>query len=110
TGKPYDGTGAYVVASLDGTEREDYRSFAPTMASAALLDRFLHVGQQRPAGTDLVLQAMQAFHDIHFRAKAEEIRQKLADVPKDSAEEAKLKEMFDAYVGNISDKTLQPRL
>lgn len=110
TGEPYEGTGAYVVLSLDGTEREDYRSFAPTMASAALLDRFLHVGQQRPAGTDLVLQAMQAFNDIHFRGKAESIKRKLAEAPKDSAEEKKLKELFGAYAANISDDTLQPKL
>jgi hypothetical protein len=110
TGRLYDGAGPYVVLSLDGTDRQDYASFAPTMASAALLDRFLHVGQQRPAGTDLVLQAMQAFNDIHFRSKAESIKRKLADAPKDSPEAKKLQELFGAYAGNISDETLKPKL
>jgi hypothetical protein len=110
TGKAYNGPGAYVVLSLDGTERTDYASFAPTMASAALLDRFLHLGQQRPTSTDLVVQSMKAFNDLHYRAKAEGVKHRLADAPKDSEERNKLGRLFDAYVKNISEKDLRPTL
>jgi hypothetical protein len=110
TGKPYEGPGAYVVLSLDGSERPDYVSFAPTMASAAMLDRFLSTGEQRPSGTDLILQSMKAFNDLHFRGKADGIKRKLADADPASDEGKKLKSLFEAYVKNISDETLQPKL
>ena len=111
TGKRYDGGAAYVVLTLDGADRSsDYTSFAPTMASAALLDRFLHAGSGRPTGTDLMLQSMQAFNDLHFRGKAEGIKRKLVDVEAGSEDDKKLRALFDAYVKNISDSDLQPKL
>jgi hypothetical protein len=109
-GKRYEGPAAYVVLKLDGTDRPDYTAFAPTMASAAILDRFLHTGSERPAGTDLILQSMKAFNDLHFRGKAEGIKRKLAQVGADSEEGRKLKVLFGAYVKNISDTDLQPAL
>jgi hypothetical protein len=80
------------------------------MASAALLDQFLHSGAERPAGTDLILQSMRAFNDIHFRSKAEDTKRQIAEVGQDSEEGKKLRRLFDAYVKNISDKELQPKL
>jgi hypothetical protein len=110
TGKPYNGTGAYVVLTLDGTERADYASFAPTIASAALLSKFLHLGQQQSTGTDLILQSMKAFNDLHFRSKADAIKRRLTEAPQEGDERKKLAVMFDAYVKNISEKDLRPTL
>jgi hypothetical protein len=110
TGKAYNGPGAYVVLSLDGSERPDYAAFAPTMASAALLDRFLHLGQQRPTSTDLIFQSMKAFNDLHYRSKAEGIKRRLAETPQESEDGNRLRLLFDAYVKNISDRDLHPVL
>jgi hypothetical protein len=75
-----------------------------------MLDRFLSTGEQRPSGTDLILQSMKAFNDLHFRGKADGIKRKLADADPASDEGKKLKSLFEAYVKNISDETLQPKL
>lgn len=53
---------------------------------------------------------MKAFNDLHYRAKAEGIKRRLAETPQESEEGKKLKVLFDAYVKNISARDLRPTL
>ncbi len=108
-GHPYDGQDPYMILTLDGSDRPDYKDFAPTMASAALLDRFLHTGENRPTPTGLVLEALQAYNDIHYRGRADAIKKRLDALPDQSSEEAvRLKKLLDAYIKNIDNDLLKP--
>lgn len=107
---PYTGPVPYIVLSLDGHERPDYAEFAPTMASAAVLDRFLHTGD-RPRSADVLIEGLKAYNDIHYADKAESLARQLGRMTDPgSAEFKRVKSLFDAYVKNIGDERLRPKL
>lgn len=107
TGLPYSGPSAYVVLSLDGRERRDYKDFAPRLASAALLDRFLHAGESRPAATELLLEGIKAFNDVAFRNQALETKGELAELRPDDPRRSALQAALEAFNKNITDPSLR---
>lgn len=105
----YDGPECYVVISLDGRTNDDFKDFAPTAASAAMLDRFysLSDGASQPLGQ--LQEALKLYNDMTFRGKAANLAARLlkfADKTSPGYEE--LKAQYDAYVGNIGNDALKP--
>ncbi len=110
TGESYDGPDPYMILTLDGSDRPDYKDFAPTMASAILLDRFLHTSENRPTPTGLAIEALQAYNDIHYRSQADAIWTQMKSLPDQNSEAAaKLRKLYEAYVKNIDNELLRPK-
>jgi hypothetical protein len=107
-GAPYDGPHPYIVFSLDGRKNDAYDKFSATAASAALLERFYHIGEGQEQPLDILMDAVGLYNDWQFKEKAEAIRLKLDAAEPDSEEQAKLQEQYDAYVANIQNKDLKP--
>lgn len=107
-GTPYDGDMPYMIISLDGTRNDQYRDFAPTAASAATLERFFAInsGQEQPL--EPILQALKLYSDWSFRRKADELKQKIEQLPADSGDREQHQNEYDALVVNILDSLLKP--
>lgn len=109
TDTAYAGPIPYIVLSLDGRNRPDYAEFAPTIASAAVLDRFLHTGD-RPKPTDILMESLKLYSDIHYAEKARSMARDLGRMPDhDSDDYKRTKTLFDAYIKNIGDERLRPK-
>jgi hypothetical protein len=107
SGKAYNGPHPYIVLSLDGTPNDALKEFAPTAASAALLERFLNVKEGSEVATDHLLSALKLANDIKYRREAEVVKKKMAGVVPGSDEFKTLKEQFDALVANIACEDLR---
>lgn len=109
-GEPYDGDTPYIVISLDGNEMEEYANFAPTAASAALLERFYKIndGQEQPLGP--LMDALKLYNDWKFRKEADALEEEIKDLEPDSEEYKEKKEQYDALVANILDDLLKPKV
>lgn len=107
-GAPYNGPDPYVIVSLDGSDRTDYASFTPTMAAASVLSRFLHIGDGQPTATGLMIEALKAYNDIHYRSLADSAKKRLADLDPNSEEAKNLKKLLEAYIKNIGNDDLRP--
>ncbi|HUO07940.1 MAG TPA: hypothetical protein VM008_06550 [Phycisphaerae bacterium] len=105
---PYDGDEPYVILYLDGREVDDYKNFAPTAASAAILDRFYNIGDGQTAPADALISAMKVVNDVAFRQQALQIKEQLTKVTPGTPEAAALNAKYDAYVKNILDPSLKP--
>lgn len=109
-GQAYGGPDPYVVVGLDGSPRPDYSNFTPTMATASILDRFLHAGEGRPTTTGLIVDALKAYNDVQYRLLADSARKRLAGIAEPDGPEAKqLKTLIDAYIKNIGNEDLRPK-
>lgn len=108
-GEPYSGDTPYVVISLDGRKNEEYEAFAPTAASATLLDRFfgLNDGQEKPLGP--LLDALKLYNDLKFRQKADELAKDLEGLDPNSERYEQKKKEYDATVANILNDLLRPK-
>jgi hypothetical protein len=105
----YDGGETYVVISLDGRENDDFKSFAPTAASAALLDRFYNIGDGASQPLGQLQAALTLYNDMTYRDKALNAAAKLAKVAdRTSRAYLDLKAQYDGYVGNITHEVLKP--
>jgi hypothetical protein len=109
SGAPYDGPHPYIVFSLDGRKNDAYDKFSATAASAALLERFYHIGEGQEQPLDILMDAVGLYNDWQFKEKAEALKAKIDTAEPDSEEQAKLQEQYDAYVANIQNEDLKPR-
>ena len=109
SGAAYDGPYPYVVFSLDGRKNDDYDQFAATAASAALLERFYHIGEGQEQPLDILMDAVGLYNDWQFKEKAEALKAKLDAAETGSEEKNKLQEQYDAYVANIQTEELRPK-
>jgi hypothetical protein len=109
TGKQYDGDMPYIVISLDGRKYDEYKDFAPTAASAAILEKFYSIrgGQEQALGP--LLDALKLYNDWSFRRKADDLGEELKNLAADSSEYAKKKAEYEALVANILDDLLKPK-
>ncbi len=107
SGTPYGGPHPYIVLSLDGTPNDALREFAPTAASAALLERFMKVKEGSEVATDHLLSALKLASDIKFRREAEAVRRKLGEIDPGSPDYEGLKGQFDALVASIVSEDLR---
>lgn len=108
-GLPYAGDIPYVVISLDGRQNDAYKEFTPTAASAALLDRFLALGERQAKPLGPLLDALKLYNDWTFRQKADELADELGKLGHDTDEYSNTLATYDASVANIQNDLLKPK-
>jgi hypothetical protein len=97
----------YVVISCDGSTNDDLKSFIPTAASAEILSRFF--GEKGSDGnSDLLLDALKVYNDVHFRKKVDALDAKIKNTSA-AKQKAKLRKEREALVSNISSELLKPK-
>jgi hypothetical protein len=107
TGKLYDGDQPYIVISLDGAEKPNLANFAPTHASAAVLQTFYGVSDASSALIDGFVDAMKVVNDLKFRDDADKLTARIK-ATSDTQLKQKLQTQLDADLKNISDDRLKP--
>lgn len=107
--KQYQGDIPYIVISLDGTQQAELANFAPTAASAAVLNRFFGAkdGQQLPLSQ--LIDAIKLYNDLHYRRDIDRIDKELASLAEGSDEAKTLKDKRAALMKNIFEDLLKPR-
>jgi hypothetical protein len=103
----YQGPAPYLIALLDGTERQDLSNFSQTIASASLLKKFYGSEDKTGQITTVLQDAMQLYNDSNYRTKAEKIRKQLAGVDKNTEKYESLITLYDAYLKNIQNESLK---
>lgn len=106
SGQRYEGDEPYVVVSLDGKKREELESFKSSVASAAVLQRFLDMKKGADASVETVVEGMKLLSDMKYRERALEVKKRM-----DSADEPRkteLKSQLDALIANIGNADLRP--
>jgi len=109
TGAPYKGDEPYIVLSLDGKQREEFAAFAPTAASAVLLEKFFNVKDGSEAALDTLVESMKLLSDSKYRFQADSVKRKLDAATAGSDEAKALKERYDALLANILNDTMKPK-
>lgn len=106
---PYSGDDPLIVLSVDGSAVDNVASFTPLAASADLLGRFFTQKDGSEVATDTIMQAARLMNDLTFRKKADETKQKLANLPANATadERKQLQDALDAFNKNIGEKLLQ---
>ena len=90
-----------------GSSQPSLTNFAPLMASASLLGRFVSQKQGSEVMMDTVLSAMQLYNDFTYRKKAEELQQQVAALPAASEVRKKLEDQVAALNASISETRLK---
>jgi hypothetical protein len=105
--QPYDGPAPYIVMSIDGTQQDSLKNFAPTAASAALMSKFFNVEDGDTVPIQDILDALKALNDVKFSQKAADLQKQIANASSD--QRAALESQFKAVVANIQNDSLKPR-
>ncbi len=105
SGEIYDGDDPYIVVSLDGAERKNLASFAPTVATAAVLKQFFNMREGGEASINAVLEGMKLLNDMKHRGEAEAVKKQLDAAA--GAEKAELQKRLDALNKNIQSDALK---
>ena len=77
-GRKYGGDEPYIVISLDGKQRDNLKTFVPTVASAAVLQRFFQLQDGAQVAIDTVVQGLQLASDLKYRDQALSLKAKIA--------------------------------
>ena len=108
SGEEYRGRAPYMIVSLDGRSRPELDGFAPTQASAALLERFY---DPRPAEhvVQVLADALVLYDDLVFRRKADELARRMKSLRDHGSEEYRsAKKLYDAYRAYIRTDAFRP--
>jgi hypothetical protein len=107
-GTVYTGDVPLIVITLDGTRVEEFSSFTPTTASAAILSRFfgMREGQEQPL--NILVDALKLYNDLSFRQQVDKIDKQLL-VTTGEEEKKKLEEKKKALIANILEDLLKPK-
>lgn len=108
-GNEYTGDIPYIVISYDGSPVEEFNSFSPTAASAAILSRFFGIKDGQNLPLDIVIEGMKLFNDLTFRKQVDEIDKKLAGLVAGDPKKKELEDKRKALVENILESTLKPK-
>ncbi|XLS29871.1 hypothetical protein ACJD0Z_03375 [Flavobacteriaceae bacterium M23B6Z8] len=107
TNKFYDGNAPYILVSIDGREKDEFKSFNPTIASASILEKFYGTDFQGQT-IEVIQEAMGLYNDLEYRKKATSLEKKLETITDKSSEEyTKMKALLDAYQKNIENDLLK---
>ena len=106
-GNEYKGDIPYIVISLDGTKSEEFNSFTPTAASAAILSRFFGVKDKQGQSMDILLNALKLYNDFSNRKEIDKIDKRLENVS--GEEKATLEKKREALLKNIFEELLKPK-
>jgi hypothetical protein len=107
-GKRYGGDVPYVIIQVDGTEHEDLKGFTPHAVSAAVLARFFGLGEGQTTSTDIIMDALRLYNDVHYRAEIERLDKRAAALPADSPERKALEAKRAALLKNMVTEVLKP--
>jgi len=107
TAEVYSGYAPYVIVLLDGKERQDLKSFTPTLASAALLKQFYGAQNVSSEITGAFKSAMQLYNDSVYKSKGEKLKKQMDKLQKESEAYKKLKSLYDSYGANIESEELK---
>jgi hypothetical protein len=105
-GESYDGDAPYILVSLDGRERNDLKSFSPTLASAAMLEKFYGTESQGQT-IEVIQEAMELYSDLKYREKASNLKEKLSGMDGNSEEFKNSQKLLGAYLKNIQNDLLK---
>ena len=113
TDEPYMGDYPYVVISLDGRQRDEYKGFTPTAATADILGGFYGGGDPAKESVAAVVSAMKLYNDWDFRKEALRLEEQIKSLDKNSSDYAqKLQELTtikDALIKNILNDEFKPK-
>lgn len=107
SGTKYDGDSPYVVVSLDGAERKSLEAFAPTLATAEQLKKFLNAKDGAEASVDALMKGITFANDLNYRADALKLQAEI-DAEKDDARKAAKSDRLEAIKKNILTAELKP--
>jgi hypothetical protein len=107
TGKVYDGDEPYIVISLDGKKRDNLKDFAPTVASAAILQKFFNMRDRAAASIDTLVDGIKLASDMKYRDQAVALKSRIDALPAGD-EKARLQAQYDALLENIGNPVLKP--
>jgi hypothetical protein len=107
-GKQYKGSIPYIVICLDGAKNEQYSSWTPTAASAAVLGRFLGMNNGQSQPMNILVDAIRLYNDFTFRQKVDKLDKQIA-VEKDASSITMLQQQREAAVKNIVEEILKPK-
>jgi hypothetical protein len=103
---PYEGDEPYIVLSLDGKQRDNLKSFVPSVASAAILQRFFQAQSGGQVAIDTMVQGLTLASDFKYREQALALKAKLADATE--PEKTQIQQQLAAALKNISTDALKP--
>jgi hypothetical protein len=103
----YAGPLPYVVVCCDGTPMPELKSFAPTAASAALLERFFGAKSGKEVAMESLIESVRLYNDLRFRKQVDQIDKKLAETTDPDAK-ADLMKRREALKANILEELLKP--
>lgn len=104
-GVEYRGDHPYMVISLDGRAVKAYENFSPTAASAALLERFFHIGEGKEQPLDPLIDALKLYNDLKFYERAKDAKARRdATADKNSKEYQKADAEYKALLANVLNK------
>jgi hypothetical protein len=106
-GRPYQGPAPYVAVAIDGHRRVSYESFAPALATAALLDRFHHLSGSDGQLAETLYGALELYNDVAFAKKAEQARADLEGATPGSEEHARAQKLLAACLENIRNEAIR---
>ena len=107
-GQRYAGEEPYVVVSLDGRKNDKLAKFAPTVASAAVLQRFFQVKDGQQAVIDTLVEGLRLASDMKYRRQAEELSAEIAATKGDAEKLDALVKELKAVRDNILTPALKP--
>jgi hypothetical protein len=106
TKEAYAGDVPYIVISLDGRKHDEYASFTPTAATAALLERFYRSQSSGSAGLEALVEGVKLYNDVRYRRKAEALKREIDSLPDGEQKTSRVSE-FNAFVRNILSDELR---
>jgi hypothetical protein len=107
--QPYTGDEPYIVLSLDGKQRDEFSTFTPTAASAAVMEKFFNLKDGTETAIDTLVSAVQLYNDSKYRSQADSVKQKLDAAAAGSDEAKALQERYNPLLANIQNDALKPK-
>lgn len=104
SGNEYSGSAPYLIANFNGAKRAELENFTPTLASAALLERFYKADDVGGKAMTALQEGLQLFNDLSFHKKAEQLKKNLD--PADAAYE-KMYNLLLGYNSNIQNPLMK---
>lgn len=108
TGNRYKGEVPYIVISLDGTRGDEFNSFTPTAAGAAILSRFFGIKNRQEQSLDVLLNALKLYNDFSYRQQIDLLDKRIANST-DLEEIDVLTKKRMTLLKNITEDLLKPK-
>jgi hypothetical protein len=100
--KPYKGNTAYIIIAMDGREDSTLKDFAPTLASAAILQGYFGIRENGQTDTDVLIEALKLYNDMKFATEVKDLREKVEKA--EGKEKEELTKRLNALEKNITSK------